>query len=68
MNFILSESCKDMKDNTINLNMLIQVINLFDVKDIVAMRNFVGLSVPKEWKDDVFQMRNFKLNFNFRNI
>lgn len=67
LNNIWRNTGSEIPDNSINLKLLIDTINMFDLKDIVAMKRFVRLPISKEFEtiqegemETFFDIRRFK--------
>lgn len=52
---------KNMPDDSINLKLLIEMLDMFDAKDVVTMKNFIGLPISRDDKDLATEsLNNFK--------
>lgn len=54
------ETARRLDDESINMKLLVDAIDMFDLKDVIAMKRYVGLPIPKEFEDiPAKQMESF---------
>ena len=58
---------KDMEDESINLNLFLKMLDMFDCKDVAYMKKYVGLPLHPDYQrveleplESFFEIRNFK--------
>lgn len=44
-------TAKDLPNHSIRLRLIIQAIEMFDLKDVITMKKYVGLQIEKEYQD-----------------
>ena len=67
LNYVWEHSYKNLPDASINLKLLIETLGMFDLKDILIMKRYVGLPVPKEFDDSqIPQLDSFKTIREFK--
>lgn len=67
LNATWTERAHTFPEHSINLKLLIEIIDMFDIKDVITMKRYVGLPIPKTYSDvqtpdleSFFSIRQFK--------
>lgn len=62
------KAMKELPDHAINLKLLIEAIEMFDIKDVMAMKKFVGLKLSKKDEREYEDVKKVKTLMEIRNL
>ena len=67
LKYVWEHSYKNLPDASINLQLLIGTLEMLNIQDVVTMKKYVGLSVPKEFDDSqIPQLDSFRTIREFK--
>ena len=61
LKYVWEHSYKNLPDASINLKLLIETLEMLNIQDVIAMKKYVGLPIPREFDDSqIRQLDSFK--------